>query len=138
MLRQLIVAIATVSALGISFCPTDILAARRTTRAAVAADSVPSWDVTPSCRGAASVAAGNTPSERLQSCLATEQRTREELTKNWSTFPAEDRIGCVKSLTFSPTYTELATCLDMRRDVKKSRDAKPPDTNPREIKDIAR
>ena len=135
MLRRLIIAIATASALGISFCPTD--ASARRTRAAVA-DSVPSWDQTVSCRAAASIAVGNTPIERLQSCLATEQRTREELTKNWSTFPAEDRIGCVKSLTFSPTYTELATCLDMRRDVKKSRDAKPPDTNSREIKDIAR
>jgi hypothetical protein len=67
----------------------------------------------------------------VKSCLASEQRTREELTKNWSNFPAEDRIGCVKSLTFSPTYTELVTCLEMRRDVKKLRDAKPADTNPR-------
>jgi hypothetical protein len=44
----------------------------------------------------------------------------------------------VKSLTFSPTYTELVTCLEMRRDVKKLRDVKPADTSPREIKDIAR
>jgi len=56
---------------------------------------------------------------------ALEQLTREELNKNWSTFPAIDRIACVESLTFSPTYTELVTCLEMRRDVKNSRDAKP-------------
>jgi hypothetical protein len=128
MLRRLIIAIAVASALGISFCPTDALARR--TRAA-AADSVPSWDLTASCRAAGSVAFSQTPSERVKSCLASEQRTREELTKNWSTFPAADRIGCVKSLTFSPTYTELVTCLEMRRDVKKMRDAKPSDTNPR-------
>jgi hypothetical protein len=127
MLRRLIIAIAAASALGISFCPTD--ASARRTRAAVA-DGVPSWDVTASCRAAASIAFGQTPAERLTSCLATEQRTREELTKNWSTFPAADRIGCVKSLTFSPTYTELLTCLEMRRDVKNSRDAKPADTKP--------
>jgi hypothetical protein len=102
MLRRLIIAIAAAFALGISFCPTDALARR--TRAAEA-DSVPSWDVTESCRAAASLAYGQTPSERLKSCLASEQRTREELNKNWSTFPATDRIGCVKSLTFSPTYT---------------------------------
>jgi hypothetical protein len=66
----------------------------------------------------------------LTSCLASEQRTREELNKNWSTFPAADRISCVKSLTFSPTYTELVTCLEMRRDVKNMRDAKPADTKP--------
>src|SRR5262249_14159719 len=125
MLRRLIIALAAASALGISFCPTD--APARRTRAAVA-DGVPSWDVTASCR--VSIAFGQTPTERLNSCLATEQRTREELNKNWSTFPAADRIACVKSLTFSPTYTELATCLEMRRDLKNSRDAKPADTNP--------
>jgi hypothetical protein len=124
MLRQLIIAIAAASALGISFCPTD--ASR-----AAEADSVPSWDLTASCRAAASAGYSETPSERVKSCLASEQRTREEITKNWSTFPAADRIGCVKSLTFSPTYTELLTCLEMRRDVKKLRDAKPADTNPR-------
>ena len=127
MLRRLIITIAAASALGISFCPTD--ASARRTRAAVA-DGVPSWDQTASCRAAASVASGQTPSDRLTSCLASEQRTREELNKNWSPFPAADRIGCVKSLTFSPTYTELVTCLEMRRDVKNLRDAKPADTKP--------
>jgi hypothetical protein len=134
MLRRLIIAIAVISALGISFCPTD--ASARRTRAAVA-DSVPSWDVTASCRAAASIAHSETGG-RSQSCLASEQRTRDELTKYWSTYPAEDRIGCVKSLTFSPTYTELVTCLEMRRDVRALRNAKPADTDPREIKDIAR
>src|SRR5262245_54063965 len=128
MSRRLVVAIASVS-VGISFCPTDILAARRTP-GTVGADSVPSWDVTASCRAAASVAYSQTPSERLTSCLASEQRTREELNKNWSTFPAADRTGCVKSLTFSPTYTELMTCLEMRRDVKNPSGTKPSDTKP--------
>ena len=129
MLRRLIIAIATVSALGISFCPSDVLAARRTPRAAVAADSVPSWDVTASCRAAGSLGGANLkPDESKEICLAKEQHTREELNKNWSTFPAADRTACVKSLTFSPTYTELATCLEMRRDLKNSRDAKPADT----------
>ena len=126
MLRRLTIAIATASALGISLYPTD--ASARRTRAAPVADSVPSWDVTASCRGAASVAYSQTPNDRLQSCLASEQRTREALNKNWSTFAAADRTSCVKSLSFSPTYTELLTCLEMRRDVQNSRDAKPADT----------
>ena len=128
MLRRLIIAIATASALGISFYPTD--ASARRTSAAVA-DSVPSWDLTASCRAAGLAGYSQTPDERVKSCLASEQRTREELTKHWSTYPAEDRIGCVKSLTFSPTYTELVTCLEMRRDVRVLRDAKPTDTKPR-------
>src|SRR5262245_45028739 len=128
MLLRLIIAIAAVSALGVSFCPTD--ASARRTRAAVA-DGVPSWDLTPSCRAAGSISgSGATPDERMKGCLASEQRTREELNKNWSTYPAADRIGCVKSLTFSPTYTELLTCLEMRSHVRNLRGAKPPDTNP--------
>jgi len=131
-LRRLIVALAAASALGISFCPTD--AAARQTRAAVT-DGVPNYDLNASCHAAGSFSGyggrwAGTPDERMQGCLASEQRIREELNKNWSTFPAADRIGCVKSLTFMPTYTELATCLEMRRDLNNSRDAKPADTNP--------
>ena len=128
MLRGLIIAIAVGSALGISLCPTD--ASARRSRAAVA-DDVPNWDVTASCRAAGSIGGyDQKPSDRIKTCLASEQRTREQLTKDWSTFPAADRIGCVKSLTFSPTYTELLTCLEMRRDVRNSRDAKPADPKP--------
>ena len=127
-MRRLIIAIVAASALGIPFYLTD--ASARRTRAAVA-DDVPNWDLTASCRAAALAGYSQTPSERSQSCLASEQRTREELIKYWSGYPAEDRIGCVKSLTFSPTYTELVTCLEMRRDVRALRDAKPADTSPR-------
>jgi hypothetical protein len=129
MLRRLIIAIAAVSALGILFCPTDALA--RKTRVPIAG-GVPSWDVTASCRGAASALySGQETDEKLKGCLASEQRTREELNKNWLTFPADDRISCVKSLTFAPTYTELLTCLEMRLHVKNLRDAKPADTKAR-------
>jgi hypothetical protein len=60
--------------------------------------------------------------------LSLEQRTREQLNKNWSTFPAADRIKCVKTQTFSPTYSELATCLEMKRDIVNG--AKPADAVP--------
>ena len=111
MVRRLIIAIATASALGISFYPTD--ASARRTRAAVA-DSVPSWDLTASCLAAGLAGYSQTPDERVKSCLASEQRTREELTKHWSTYPAEDRIGCLKSLTFSPTYKPSVVGLRLR------------------------
>jgi hypothetical protein len=64
----------------------------------------------------------------LKRCLDSEQRTREQLNKNWSTFPAADRLKCVKTQTFSPTYSELATCLEMKRDLGNS--AKPADAVP--------
>jgi hypothetical protein len=69
------------------------------------ADGVPKLDVTASCHAAAATA--NT-TDRMQSCLDSEQRTHDQLVKDWSNFPALDRANCVKSVTlFEPTYTEL-------------------------------
>src|SRR5215475_6174471 len=99
-----------------------------------AAGGVPNWNVTSSCRAAGKVAYAQDASAREKSCMESENRTREKLAADWSTFPAADRIACVKSLTFSPTYTELATCLEMRLQLKNSRDAKPADSNPSQRK----
>ena len=104
--RQLVIAIAIGSTLGVWLCQS------------AAADSVPSWDVTVSCRGAAEVGRMQDSKVNLKRCLDSEQQTREELSKNWSTFPASDRVKCVKAQTFSQTYSELATCLEMQRDLK--------------------
>ena len=105
MSRQLVIAIAICSALG-GLCQN-----------AVAADGPPSWDVTASCRGATEVGSMQDVKVNLKRCLDSEQHTREVLTKDWSTFPAADRIRCVKTQTFSQTYSELATCLEMQRDL---------------------
>jgi hypothetical protein len=84
-----------------------------------AADGVPNWDVTASCRAAAEVAYPGKASERQKACVESETRTREKLAGDWSTFPAAERTRCVASIKwFSPTYTELVTCLEMYRQVK--------------------
>jgi hypothetical protein len=115
MLRQSIIAV-TALFIGMWFCSNEALA-----------DSVPSWDVTASCRGAAEAGLTGDAADNLQRCLASEKRTREQLSKDWSTFPPADRARCVKMQTFSPTYSELATCLEMNRDV---RNASPADAMP--------
>jgi len=56
--------------------------------------------------------------DNLKLCLESERRTREQLSKDWSTFPVADRARCVKMQTFSPTFSELATCLEMNRDLR--------------------
>ena len=86
-------------------------------------DGVPNWDVSSSCRAAAKVAYTQDASEREKSCMEGEQRTREKLVADWSTFPAEERARCIKSIEwFSPTYTELAACLEMYGDVQRARE----------------
>ena len=111
MLRQLIIAVAVLF-IGVWFCSNEALA-----------DSVPSWDISAGCRGAAEVGFTKDTGDNLKRCLDSEKRTREQLSKDWSTFPAADRARCVKMQTFSPTYSELATCLEMNRDVKNARPA---------------
>jgi hypothetical protein len=91
----------------------------------VVADGVPKLDVSPSCRGAAKSGYISTTEARLQNCIDSEQRTRDQLEKDWASFPAADRTWCVSSIQgFQPTYSELATCLEMKRDL---RTMKPPE-----------
>jgi hypothetical protein len=83
------------------------------------ADRVPNLDVRPSCRGAAAEASMK---DRLQSCIDSEHKVRDQLVKDWSSFPAADRTNCLNGImSFLPTYTELITCLEMERDVKQWR-----------------
>jgi hypothetical protein len=85
---------------------------------AATASGVPTLDVAPSCRAAAAAQAVIT--DRLQTCVESEQKARDHLIKDWPTFPTVDRARCVRSMMdFDPTYTELQTCLDIANDAKK-------------------
>jgi hypothetical protein len=85
---------------------------------AATASSVPTLDVTPSCRAAA--AAQDAQAERMQSCVESEQKTRDQLATEWTKFNSADRSRCVRlMMDFDPTYTELQTCLDIANDAKK-------------------
>jgi hypothetical protein len=81
------------------------------------ADSVPRFDVRPTCRSAISMM-GPDPARSVEQCVAGEETARRDLEKNWSKFPAADRNQCVGVATNhgSPSYEELHTCLEMMRD----------------------
>ena len=84
------------------------------------ADLVPKFDVTPSCRGAAAAKVFTQNVDAMQNCLAIEKRAHDQLVKEWLEFSSADRAKCVSGvMTFSPTYTELLTCLDFSRELKK-------------------
>jgi hypothetical protein len=86
-------------------------------------NGVPNWDVSSSCRAAAQFAYNQSASERQKACMASENTTREKLAADWSRFPADERTRCIKSIEwFSPTYTELAACIEMYSDVRRSRE----------------
>jgi len=82
-----------------------------------AADQVPTFDVTPSCRAAAEASGGQ---DRLQTCVQSEQNARDELVRTWSQYSTSDRSLCSQpaGVGGEPTYTELITCLEMARDTR--------------------
>jgi len=78
---------------------------------AAASGGVPTLDVRPSCLAAAK--AEITTTDRMQTCMADEQSARDQLVKTWTKFNSADRVACVSTMDFEPTYTELLTCLEM-------------------------
>lgn len=89
------------------------------------ADTIPTFDVARSCRAAA--AETGAAQDRMQTCLQSEQRARDEIAQQWSKVaPAErDRCAQTASVGGSPTYTELITCLEMARESKTPVTAQP-------------
>lgn len=89
------------------------------------ADEIPVLNVQPLCRGIVSQSdtslEAGTRSVTLQECMDAEQVDRESIKKEWSTFTADDRRHCVAEATMGgeSSYTDLLTCLEMARDVRK-------------------
>ena len=86
-------------------------------------DDIPTLDVNPVCHG---IAMQRELEEGLQQtsfqqCVRSEQDTREQLKKEWSTFTTADKSDCVALAKSGgePSYTELITCMEMARDVRK-------------------
>ena len=57
----------------------------------------------------------------FQQCVQSEQSVRDEIKKEWSTFTTPDKTSCVALAKTGgePSYTELLTCMEMARDVRK-------------------
>ena len=85
-----------------------------------AAERVPKINMDPSCRAAAEGNVGLAQS--IDSCRQSELSAHDTLVKLWKSFPAADpdRHSCYRlTTTGTPgTYTELLTCLEMRRDAR--------------------
>ena len=100
-------------------CPmrAAVVAATLAGLTAVHAAEVPTLDVSRTCRPIAAED-GALNSDR---CLKSEREARGQLAREWSDFPAADRTLCTQMATMGglPSYVELITCLQMKRDVAK-------------------
>jgi hypothetical protein len=85
--------------------------------AVLVADNVPTLNVTPSCRASADGILG--VKEDIETCIRTENEARNQAAQLWSQFPPADRTSCTNLTTMGGTYTELLTCLEMKRDARR-------------------
>ena len=86
-------------------------------------DDIPTLDVNPVCRGIAmqgELEAGLQQTS-FQECVQSEQAVREQIKKDWSTFTTADKTHCVALANTGgeSSYTELISCMEMARDVRK-------------------
>ena len=79
---------------------------------------MPRIDYSASCRAASQGALG-LPQD-YDGCRRSEEAARDALTQQWSSFLAADRTSCHRLTTMGTpgTYTELLTCLEMKRDAR--------------------
>jgi hypothetical protein len=87
------------------------------------ADTVPRYDMKPTCRAAVDLAAG-AQGRTVESCMAGEERARKELERDWLKIPSAERSQCIGTVSVggSPSYVELQICLEMMGDSRKHRD----------------
>ena len=84
----------------------------------VAADQVPSFDLNPTCSGA--IPSPVTGGRGTDVCKRSELGARDQLVREWSTFPAAERTRCVQltNMTRMPSYVQVLTCLETARDTR--------------------
>jgi hypothetical protein len=88
-------------------------------------NTVPVIDVEQICQGIANQGEATFHDHGIawakKECLDTEQEVRDELVKVWGSFDIADRTHCVTETTMGgeSSFTELLTCLEMARDVRK-------------------
>jgi hypothetical protein len=100
-----------------------VLAALCLSGSSARSDDIPTLDVNPVCHGIAlqgELQAGLQQTS-FQKCVESEQAVRDEVKKQWPTFSTADKSHCVALAKTGgeSSYTELLTCMEMARDVRK-------------------
>jgi hypothetical protein len=84
----------------------------------------PNIDLQKTCRESANALTGltgNDTQDTFSNCMNDEQTAREQLVKDWATYPALAKARCTQTKEFLPGYVEWQTCIEMTRDVIKLR-----------------
>jgi hypothetical protein len=87
------------------------------------ADTMPRYDMKPTCRAAIALAAGS-EGRNIDNCMTGEEEARRQIDKDWSKTPSAERRQCIGTVAVggSPSYVELVVCLEMMRDSRAHRE----------------
>jgi hypothetical protein len=80
----------------------------------------PTIDIQKTCRESSSALIGLTGSDSqdtFSSCMNDEQAARDQLVKEWATYPTPAKALCIQPKEYLPGYVEWQSCLEMTRDV---------------------
>src|SRR5207253_1833168 len=84
---------------------------------------VPTIDIQKTCQAAAgamvSLMGGTTTDQDVNACLDSEQKARDQIVKDLATYASADKVQCMRTGVYLPSYVEWLTCLEMGRDVRK-------------------
>src|SRR5258708_1996559 len=84
---------------------------------------VPAIDIQNTCKLAAaamvSLMGGTTTEQDINACLDSEQKARDQIVKDRATYSSADKVVCMRTGVYLPSYVEWLTCLEMERDVRK-------------------
>jgi hypothetical protein len=84
---------------------------------------VPTIDIQNTCKLAAgvmlSLMGGTTTEQDVNACLDSEQKARDQIVKDRATYSSADKVLCMRTDVYLPSYVEWLTCLEMERDVRK-------------------
>jgi hypothetical protein len=86
---------------------------------------VPTVNIRETCQAAAGVMVnlmgGSTAQNDVEICLEGENKARQQMIKDWSTFQPSDREGCIQTRGYLPSYVEWLTCFEMNKSVRDAR-----------------
>jgi hypothetical protein len=93
----------------------------------IAAAGLPSIDLQKLCRSSERAIGGlsGDPMRTFDSCMSDEQDAREQLLRDWVTYPSSDRALCMRATDYLPSYVEWITCAEMAKDLRRIRKEKP-------------
>jgi hypothetical protein len=99
-----------------------VLGAASTSLARDRGGGPPTVDIQKTCRentAALNTALGGEIGQDLNVCLMDEQAARDQIIKDWATYPAIAKARCVQPREYLPGYVEWQTCLEMTQQVLK-------------------